>query len=268
MFALQNEELPEFKLPNLRIARMEMDNKAAMFDFWISMRELEDGIHVLCEYNTDIYKRETALRMMRHLENVIERLTADPYQKIKQFPFMDKDEINEILYGKNATGRSFEAALFVHELFERQARLTPDAPALKYGRTELTYRELNERVNRVAHYLIAQGIGQESFVGVYAERSIEMIVAVYGILKAGAAYVPIDPAYPDDRVNYMLEDSGVRLVLHCADETEAFVITSYSIHYTKLYENPGAVPFAQVCHASLLRNVGDLFGHHLFARYR
>ncbi|WP_379129610.1 amino acid adenylation domain-containing protein [Paenibacillus sp. sgz500958] len=221
MFALQNGELPEFKLPNLKITRIESDNQSAMFDFWISMRELGDGVHVLCEYNTDIYKRQTVQRMMRHLENIIERLCADPYQSIKQFNYMDKAEINEIIYEKNETDRQFDKNLLVHELFEEQALLNPNALALRFEGVSLTYRELNERVNQVAHYLIAEGIGLEDFVGVYAERSIEMIVAVYGILKAGAAYIPIDPTYPRDRVDYMLEDSEVKLVLYCADEIDA-----------------------------------------------
>jgi len=221
MFALQNGELPEFKLPNLKIARLESDNKSAMFDFWISMRELDDGVHVLCEYNTDIYKQQTVLRMMKHLENIINSLCADPYQKIKPFNFMEKDEINEIVYEKNATDYKFAQDLFIHECFEAQAHLRPDAEALRFEGVSLTYREFNSRVNQVAHYLIAQGIGTEDFVGVYADRSIEMMVAVYGILKAGAAYVPIDPAYPRDRVDYMLADSEVKLVLYCVDEIDA-----------------------------------------------
>lgn len=221
MFALQNGELPEFKLPNLTIARIETDNHSAMFDFWISMRELADGVHVLCEYNTDIYKQQTVLRMMRHLENIINSLCADPYQKIKQFNFMDQEEINEILYEKNQTDYTFNNDLFIHELFEQQVHANPDALALKFEGVSLTYQELNERVNQVAHYLLMQGIGKENFVGVYAERSIEMIVAIYGILKTGAAYVPIDPTYPRDRVDYMLEDSEIRLVLYSVDEIEA-----------------------------------------------
>ncbi|WP_150273107.1 non-ribosomal peptide synthetase [Paenibacillus tepidiphilus] len=218
MFALQNEELPDFQLPGLKISRIETDNHSAMFDFWISMRELEDGVYALCEYNTDIYKRETVARMMRHLENILVSLCSDPSQNVKQFTFMDKHEIQEVLYGMNATEESLTSGLFIHESFEAQAALRPDAPAVSFEGNSLTYRELNEQVNRIAHYLLAQGIGRENFVGVYAERSIEMVAAIYGILKAGAAYVPIDPTYPRERVDYVLEDSQVKLVLACAGE--------------------------------------------------
>ncbi|ETT73269.1 linear gramicidin synthetase subunit D [Paenibacillus sp. FSL R7-277] len=245
MFSLQNEALPDFKLPNLAITRVETDNKSAMFDFWISMRELEDGVHTLCEYNTDIYKTGTIRKMMRHLENIINSLCADPYQKIKQFNFMDKEEINEILYEHNKTDYTFEKELFIHELFEEQALLRPDAPALKFQGDTLTYLEFNMRVNQVAHYLIAQGIGTEDFVGVYADRSIEMMVAVYGILKAGAAYIPIDPTYPRDRVDYMLQDSEVKLVLYCMDEIDALAgIRKVDLRDKELFlpmstDNPG-----------------------------
>ncbi|WP_405110960.1 amino acid adenylation domain-containing protein [Paenibacillus sp. FSL K6-1217] len=245
MFSLQNEELPDFKLPNLEISRVETDNKSAMFDFWISMRELEDGVHALCEYNTDIYKAETIRRMMRHLENIINSLCIDPYQKIKQFNFMNKEEINEILYEKNNTDYTFEKELFIHELFEEQAALRPDAPALRFNGLTLTYQEFNMRVNQVAHYLMKQGIGNDEFVGVYADRSIEMMVAVYGILKAGAAYIPIDPTYPADRVDYMLQDSEVKLVLYCVDEIDALAgIRKVDLRDKELFlsmstDNPG-----------------------------
>ncbi|MFD1907779.1 AMP-binding protein [Paenibacillus rhizoplanae] len=103
---------------------------------------------------------------------------------------MDKEEINEILYEHNKTDYTFEKELFIHELFEEQALLRPDAPALKFQGDTLTYQEFNMRVNQVAHYLIAQEIGTEDFIGVYADRSIEMMVAVYGILKSRRGLYP------------------------------------------------------------------------------
>ncbi|WP_151732838.1 non-ribosomal peptide synthetase [Paenibacillus tengchongensis] len=245
MFALQNEELPDFRLPGLNISRIETDNRSAMFDFWISMRELEDGVYALCEYNTDIYKRETVVRMMRHLENILVSLCGDPSQDVKRFNYMDKEEIQEVVYGMNATEERFASGLFIHESFEAQADLRPDAPAVSFEGMTLTYRELNERVNRIAHYLLAQGIGREDFVGVYAERSIEMVAAIYGILKAGAAYVPIDPTYPQERIDYVLEDSEVKLVLVCAGEASfPEGITAVDLRDYPLFEaystaNPG-----------------------------
>lgn len=213
MFALQNEELPDFQLPELEIKRVETDNNSAMFDFWISMRELEDGVHALCEYNTDLYKKSTVEKMMKHLERILDTLSKNPDLHVQEFTYMDSDEISEILYQQNDTKTVFEDDLMVHQMFEKQAELQPDAIVLKYEGTSITYKELNEKANRIAHYLIENGIQRNDFVGIYVYRSIEMFAAIYGVLKAGAGYIPIDPTYPADRVSYMVEDAEVGIVL-------------------------------------------------------
>ena len=222
MFALQNEELPDFKLPDLEIKRYETDNNSAMFDFWISMREFDDGIHTLCEYNTDLYKKSTVIKMMKHLENILDILSKNPELRVKEFRYMDSDEVKEILYKQNDTEMVFEDELFVHQMFEKQVTLQPDATVLKFEDTSITYAELNRRANRIANYLIANGVKQNNFVGVYVYRSIEMFVAIYGVLKAGAGYIPIDPTYPSERVSYMIQDSEVGIVLTNTDTEDVF----------------------------------------------
>ncbi|TFW38747.1 amino acid adenylation domain-containing protein, partial [Pseudomonas fluorescens] len=122
-------------------------------------------------------------------------------------------ERSTLLDGWNATATDFPLQHTVQQLIEAQVRHTPDAPALAFGEERLSYRQLNERANRLAHYLIAQGVGPDVLVGVAAERSIEMVVALVAILKAGGAYVPLDPDYPQDRLSYMFEDSGIQLLL-------------------------------------------------------
>lgn len=222
MFALQNEELPEFRLPELEIKRFETDNCSAMFDFWISMREFEDGIHTLCEYNTDLYKKSTVIRMMKHLESILDILSKNPELHVKEFRYMDSNEVKEILYQHNDTDTVFEDELFVHQMFEKQAALQPDAVVLKFEETSITYGELNRKANQIAHYLRANGVKQNEFVGIYVYRSIEMFAAIYGVLKAGAGYIPIDPTYPSDRVSYMVQDSEVSIVLTNTDTEDIF----------------------------------------------
>lgn len=222
MFALQNEELPDFKLPELEIKRFETDNNSAMFDFWISMREFDDGIHTLCEYNTDLYKKSTVIKMMKHLENILDILSKNPELRVKEFRYMDIDEVNEILYIQNNTDTVFEDDLFVHQMFEKQVTLQPNATVLKFEDTSITYAELNQKANQIANYLIANGVKQNDFVGIYVYRSTEMFAGIYGILKAGAGYIPIDPTYPSDRVNYMIQDSEVSIVLTNTDTEGIF----------------------------------------------
>lgn len=222
MFALQNEELPEFKLPELEIKRFETDNNSAMFDFWISMREFDDGIHTLCEYNTDLYKKSTVIKMMKHLENILDTLSKNPELRVKEFRYMDIDEVNEILYKQNDTDTVYEDDLFVHQMFEKQVTLQPDSVVLKFEDTSITYAELNQKANQIANYLIANGVKQNDFVGIYVYRSIEMFAAVYGVLKAGAGYIPIDPTYPSERVNYIIHDSEVSIVLTNTDTKDIF----------------------------------------------
>lgn len=222
MFALQNEELPDFKLPDLEIKRFETDNNSAMFDFWISMREFDDGIHTLCEYNTDLYKKSTVIKMMKHLENILDILSKNPELRVKEFRYMDIDEVNEILYMQNNTDIVFEDDLFVHQMFEKQVTLQPNATVLKFEDTSITYAELNQKANQIANYLISNGVKQNDLVGIYVYRSIEMFAGIYGILKAGAGYIPIDPTYPSDRVNYMIQDSEVSIVLTNTDTEGIF----------------------------------------------
>lgn len=222
MFALQNEEIPEFELPGLEINRVETDNNSAMFDFWISMREFEDGIHTLCEYNTDLYKRETVKQMMKYLETILDSLSSNPELTIQEFPFMEPHEINEMIYELNNTKTVFEDNLLVHQLFEKQAVIQAEQKVLIYDGESITYDELNKQSNRIAHYLIQHRVQPNDFVGVYTYRSIDMFIAIYGVLKAGATYVPIDPTYPADRIRYMVQDSGIKIVLTNSEELDAF----------------------------------------------
>ncbi|HCF4675478.1 TPA: amino acid adenylation domain-containing protein, partial [Pseudomonas aeruginosa] len=155
----------------------------------------------------------TVERMARHWQNLLRGMLENPQASVDSLPMLDAEERYQLLEGWNATAAEYPLQRGVHRLFEEQVERTPTAPALAFGEERLDYAELNRRANRLAHALIERGVGADRLVGVAMERSIEMVVALMAILKAGGAYVPVDPEYPEERQAYMLEDSGVELLL-------------------------------------------------------
>jgi amino acid adenylation domain-containing protein/non-ribosomal peptide synthase protein (TIGR01720 family) len=152
-------------------------------------------------------------RMLSHFENLLAGIVSDPARAIAQLPVLSQGESARLLTEWNDTRREYPRDKLIHELFEAQAADTPEAVVLVFEGETLSYRELNERANRLAHHLRQQGVGPESLVGVLMERSVELVVALLGVLKAGGAYVPLDPAYPRERLAYMLDDSRVEVLL-------------------------------------------------------
>jgi amino acid adenylation domain-containing protein len=213
MFALQNQDVPELELPNLSIRRIEIDTESAMFDIWLSMREYSDNIAIVCEYNTDLFRKETIRRMVGHLQVILETVCQNPAARLSKIPLLTQEEQKMIVVKWNETNVNYPCRLFIHEQFTKCAGEYGNREALRFEDQTLTYSGLNQRVNQLAHFLIKQGVGPDVMVGVYMERSVEMVVGLLGILKAGGAYVPIDPTYPADRVSFMIQDSGVTTLL-------------------------------------------------------
>ncbi|HEU4511197.1 MAG TPA: amino acid adenylation domain-containing protein [Pyrinomonadaceae bacterium] len=165
------------------------------------------------QYNVDLFSTETIERLVDHFEAVLRAVAESTEQRIGEIPLLNDDERRQVLEGWNWTERKYDRTRTVVELFEEQVELHPDALAVSCEGEEITYRELNQRANQLAHYLQQQGIGPEALVGVCLERSVEMVVGVLGTLKAGGAYLPLDPAYPRERLEFMLEDAGIRVLL-------------------------------------------------------
>src|SRR6185436_16274989 len=140
-------------------------------------------------------------------------LLESPEARVQSLPLLRPEERHRLLAGWNGQQMPYPRELCLHDLLEAQVERSPDAPAVVFEQEKLTYRELNERSNRLAHTLIAQGVGAETRVGLCVERSLEILVGILGILKAGGAYVPLDPEVPQARLEYLLEDSAVELVL-------------------------------------------------------
>jgi len=182
------------------------------YDLTLVISETENGLKGTVEYCTDIFEAHTIQRLCGHYETLLKAIARDPDESIAKLPMLTERERTQILYEWNDT-RTECPQVCVHELFEQQASLHPDSIALVFEDRQLTYRELNERANQVAHYLRKRGVEPEVLVGVCLERCPEMLIGLLGIWKAGGAYVPLDPAYPMDRLSFMVKDAAVKVLL-------------------------------------------------------
>jgi amino acid adenylation domain-containing protein/thioester reductase-like protein len=164
-------------------------------------------------YDSQRFDTASVTRMMGHFQTLLEGIVTNPNQRLADLPLLKVPERQQLVFEWNDTQTEYPQDKCIHQLFEKQVELTPNAVALVYQNEQLTYRELNTRANQLAHYLQGLGVGPEVLVGICVERSLEMIVGLLGILKAGGAYVPLDPSYPQERLAYMLLDSQVSVLL-------------------------------------------------------
>ncbi|HFE8801461.1 TPA: non-ribosomal peptide synthase/polyketide synthase [Pseudomonas aeruginosa] len=197
----------------LSFGQLDWKSRTTQFDLSLDTYEKGGRLYAALTYATDLFEARTVERMARHWQNLLRGMLENPQASVDSLPMLDAEERGQLLEGWNATAAEYPLQRGVHRLFEEQVERTPTAPALAFGEERLDYAELNRRANRLAHALIERGVGADRLVGVAMERSIEMVVALMAILKAGGAYVPVDPEYPEERQAYMLEDSGVELLL-------------------------------------------------------
>ena len=255
MFILHNTPMPAMELPGLVLSAQEVQTGAAQFDLTLNLMETPEGIRGRLDYNTDLFDAATIVRMVDHFETLLDGSVAHPDRRVADLPVLTAEEHRQIVVEWNATDQGVRgqgsgvrsAALCVHDLFEVQVARTPDAIAVVFDdrrlttdqrpttndqrralhpftpsplhpfSQHLTYRELNERANRLAHHLRTLGVGPEICVAICMERSPEMVVGLLGILKAGGAYVPLDPTYPAERLAFMLEDSQAAVLITAND---------------------------------------------------
>ncbi|OLE00767.1 MAG: hypothetical protein AUI36_44290 [Cyanobacteria bacterium 13_1_40CM_2_61_4] len=213
MFVLQNQPAAAFSLPGLSISPLKREFDTAKYDLTLFMTESNDTLSCWLEYNTDLFEESTVRRLLEHFETLLASVVANPDQRIALLPLLKDSERQQLLVEWNDTQAAFPRNHCIHQLFEQQVERTPDAVAVVFKGDQLTYRELNTRANRLAHYLRAHGVGPEVTVGICVERSFEMIVGLLGILKAGGAYLPLDPSSPQERLSFMLGNGGVKLLL-------------------------------------------------------
>ncbi|MCA2554877.1 MAG: amino acid adenylation domain-containing protein, partial [Microcystis sp. M04BS1] len=212
-FLLQNSPPSPLELTGLTATPLTTENDTAKFDLTLAMENTGAGLQGVWEYNTDLFDRSTIERLTGNLITLLEALVVNPQQPIFQLPLLTGVEAKELLEDWNATEEDYPFHQCVHHLFEEQAARTPDAVAVVFEGQELTYQELNIQANQLAHYLQSLGVNSEVLVGIYLERSLLVIVGLLAVLKAGGAYIPLDPDYPQQRLTYMAEDAQISLLL-------------------------------------------------------
>ncbi|NVZ51279.1 non-ribosomal peptide synthetase, partial [Pseudomonas sp. B6002] len=197
----------------LELALVEWQSRTTQFDLTLDTFEKSGTLHAALTYANDLFDAPTIARMAEHWTRLLHAMVADGEQRIGELPMVAADEQQVLIHGWNRTAEAYPTEQGIHQLIEAQAQRTPHAPALVFGATTLSYAQLDARANRLAHALRERGAGPDGLVGICIERSVEMVVGLLAILKAGGAYVPLDPEYPQERLAYMIEDSGIRLLL-------------------------------------------------------
>ncbi|WP_346728620.1 non-ribosomal peptide synthase/polyketide synthase, partial [Corallococcus exiguus] len=211
-FVLNPEESLAHVLPGLTLRPLALEDSTTQFDLTLSLVDSPDGFSGALSYATDLFEPATIARMSSHLRALVEALVESPTRPLATLPMLAPAERHQLLRAWNDTARPV-AAEPVHRLFEAQVRRTPDAIAVTFDGQELTYAELNGRANQLARYLRARGVLPDVLVGLYVDRSLELLVGVLGILKSGAAYVPLDPALPEDRLELIADEARTPLLL-------------------------------------------------------
>ncbi|HEV2659350.1 MAG TPA: condensation domain-containing protein, partial [Ktedonobacteraceae bacterium] len=197
--------LPE--LPsNWTCSQVDVQTNTSKFDLSVEIDERAEGLIGRFVYNTDLFEDATIVRMIGHMETLLEGIVANPEQQIEKLPLLKDDERRTLLVDWNATQAAYPEDVCVHQLIEEQVTRTPQATAVSFEQERLSYRELNKRANQLAHRLRELGVGPNVLVAVCMHRSLELVVGILAVLKAGGAYVPVDADYPQDRIAFMLED--------------------------------------------------------------
>ncbi|HKI05115.1 MAG TPA: amino acid adenylation domain-containing protein, partial [Thermoanaerobaculia bacterium] len=213
MFTLQSGKpgAPEFA--GLAAEALELESGTAKFDLLLALGASETGISGALEHSADLFDGATAARMLSHLSALLTGAAADPGRRLADLPLLGEAELGQVLAAWNDTATGYPREASLRELFRSQVERAPEAEALDFFGERLTYAELDARANRLARHLRAEGVGRESLVGVLLDRSADLIVTLLAVIKAGGAYLPLDPSHPADRLAWMLEDSGAALVV-------------------------------------------------------
>ncbi|MGB3533920.1 MAG: condensation domain-containing protein, partial [Microcoleaceae cyanobacterium] len=223
MFILHNTPTQTFQLPDLTLDYINPENKTARFDLSLDMYETPSGLTGVFEYNTDLFKAETISRIITHFQILLEEILLNSQQKVSQLSLLAEIEKNQLLVEWNQTQQTFEKLTIIHQLIETQAQQTPDAIAVIDTHQQLTYHQLNKTANQLAHYLQKQGIQPSQTIGICLERSSSILITLLAILKVCATYIPLDPSYPLDRLQFITKDAQI-----------SYIITQTSLNHLQL----------------------------------
>ena len=229
LFAWENVQMKPLELPNLQVTPLKTGHSTARTDLCLEMIESGQCLQGLFEYSTDLFDVATIRRMINHFQMLLEGIVANPEQTVMTLPLLTAEERHQILETWKATTTTYPQEKSIAAIFEEQVNLRGNAIAAKFDDTEISYAELNTKANHLAHYLQNKGIGTQELVGICVDQSVEMLIGLLGILKAGAAYVPLDKDYPDDRLELMLTDAGVRVVITQQQQAARFADRGHEI---------------------------------------
>ena len=213
MFHLGNLGIPSFNLPGLTLTPLDTETGTSKFDLTLDLTETSTGLKGHFDYSTDLFDQVTIERLSERFEILLKSAVADPETPISSLPLLSAAEENQLVVGLNETAESFPHAPCLHQIFEDQVKQTPEATAVTFEGRTLSYTDLNRRANQLAHRLIRLGVGPEALVAICMERSLELPIALLAVLKAGGAYLPLDPAYPRERLAYILEETRAPVIL-------------------------------------------------------
>lgn len=213
MFVLQNTPKSDREIAGLTLRSLEFDSGTSQFDIFLSIGESKEGLTGFLEYSTDLFDAATITGLIDNFQTLLESIVANPDCRISELPILTTQQRKQLLLEWNNTQTTYPQDASLHQLFEWQVQDFPDSLVLIDSSQKITYRQLNQKVNQLAHYLQKLGVTTETCVGICLDRSVEMIVGILAILKAGGAYIPLDPNYPADRLSFMLSDSQISLVI-------------------------------------------------------
>jgi amino acid adenylation domain-containing protein len=207
------EPLTTFTLNGVECKSVEIKSNTARFDLTFWMWDSQDGLQCLIQYNTDLFEDGTIDRMFNNFSTLLEDIVKSPEKKVSEFEILSANEKNTLVNLWNNTQDDYPKDKCIHQLFESTAEKYPRNTAVEFEGKKVSYKELNKKANQLAHYLKGIGVERETLVGIFLDRSIEMVIALLGTLKAGGTYVPLDPSFPRDRLSYMLNDAGIQTLV-------------------------------------------------------
>lgn len=214
MFAFQNKSNTELKLEDIKLSQLEFDSVMTKFDITFIVSETQAGkLALTFEYNTLLYKQTTIERMIEHYKQILKQVTANEKLKLSDITLITEAEKKKIFEEFNVQDKKYKVEKPIHEIFAEKAKAYPDKIAIKFKEKEYTYKELNTASDKLAVYISSRAKTEEKLIGIYMERGADLIIGIIGILKSGYGYLPMDPVYPNDRIEFMLEDANVNIVI-------------------------------------------------------
>ncbi|WP_113925697.1 non-ribosomal peptide synthetase [Cognataquiflexum aquatile] len=217
LFVLQNVPQNEVHLEDAVVSEKPYEHFTSKFDMTIDLTETETGIEGIAEYNTDLYKHETIAHFAGHYIHLLKSILENPNEEVGNLKILSSPEEKELIESFNSKVQDLPPQITILNMFEEQVEKSPEAIAVEFEGKKLTYSALNKRSNQLANFLLKKNLRPESLVPICLDRSLEMIVGILGILKAGGGYVPIDPTYPDERIEYVYTDTQANFIITTSD---------------------------------------------------